>query len=77
MKVLFKNKAGGALNSGGIKFISGKEYEVDAKVGKYLLDTFGEIFSEVKEVKEVKAEVKVEEKPKAKPAEKKPVEKKK
>lgn len=87
MKVLFKNKAGGALNSGGIKFISGKEYEVDAKVGKYLLDTFGGTFSEVKpeevaKVEEVK-EVKVEEKPKVtpkvkvKPIEKKPVEKKK
>ena len=79
MKVLFKNTNGAALNSGGIKFISGKEYDVDAKVGKYLLDTFGEVFSEVKVVEKVEPkEVKVEEKAKPKPKLKvKPIEKKK
>lgn len=47
MKVRFKSNNGSTLNSGGVKFVGGREYEVTEKVGKYLLDTFGDTFEEI------------------------------
>jgi len=67
MKVIYKHTDGATLNSGGIRFMNGREYEVTEKVAKYLKDTFGDKFELVveKKVEGVKEVI-------AKPAAKKP-----
>ncbi len=49
MKLIYTNVA--TLNSKGLYFVQGKEYEVDDKVGEYLLKHFGPSFKKVDEPK--------------------------
>ena len=49
MKLAYTKDA--TLNSQGIYFMKGKPYTVSDKVGKYLLDTFGDSFKVIEEPK--------------------------
>lgn len=60
MTVIYKGAVSPAINSNGITYKKGVEYNVTDKVGEYLLKTFGSAFEAI-----IEAEV-VETKPKLK-----------